>query len=199
MREAFRERNCQTVAKGGERFSERINPNGRKDFREKLVSVFIGNLNPIVDSVGLWDIFKIFGKVRDVFLSDKKEPNRSRFAFIRFETLEEAEKFAQKVNGMHVYAWPIVAKVASYDWNNRRKVNRGQNGIDIQGCGLFRGQENFRGSDFKGSIKSQYAREGRSYVEAVRGPKSVKVEVNKGLFMSWAVSGTPNSGDRRVG
>ena len=65
-----------------------------RDFKESLVSVFLGNLNPVVDSVGLWGMFKPFGKVRDVFLSSKKRFQRSCFAFIRFDTVEEARRLA---------------------------------------------------------------------------------------------------------
>ncbi|KAK2643838.1 hypothetical protein Ddye_019033 [Dipteronia dyeriana] len=96
-------------------FSDGFNYGGRKDFRDGLVSIFIGNLNPEIDSMGLWGIFKVFGKVRDVYLSSKKNFNGSVFAFIRFGTLEEAGKVAKNVNGMHVYGRPIVAKVATYD------------------------------------------------------------------------------------
>ncbi|KAI9182831.1 hypothetical protein LWI28_029263 [Acer negundo] len=64
---------------------------------------FIGNVNPVVDSAELWGIFKPFGKVRDVYLSEKKNPRNSCFAFIQFESLEEAETVARRVNGIHVY------------------------------------------------------------------------------------------------
>ena len=57
---AFRERNSHFVAKGRDGLVNKFE--GGKDFREKLVSVFIGNLNPIVDSMGLWGIFKVFGR-----------------------------------------------------------------------------------------------------------------------------------------
>ena len=46
---------------------------------------------------------------------------RSCYAFVRFSTREEAERFAGLVNGMHVYGWPIRAKVADIDWNRRKK------------------------------------------------------------------------------
>ncbi|KAK3229124.1 hypothetical protein Dsin_001005 [Dipteronia sinensis] len=93
---------------------------GGKDFRESLFSIFIGNLNPIVDMAGLWGMFKPFGNEWDVFLSSKKNYRRRCYAFIRFETLEEACKVASKVDGMHIYRWPISAKVAEYDWSRRR-------------------------------------------------------------------------------
>ena len=48
---------------------------GRKDFRDNLVFIFIDNLYPKVDVACLWGVFKVFGRVRDVFLSSQ---NRSR-------------------------------------------------------------------------------------------------------------------------
>jgi hypothetical protein len=85
-----------------------------------LVSVFIDNLNPVVDHVGVWGIFKPLGRIRDVFLSSKVRTRRSCYAFLRFGTLDEANKVAAMVNGMHVYRWTISAKVADFGWNNRR-------------------------------------------------------------------------------
>ncbi|KAK3198661.1 hypothetical protein Dsin_022076 [Dipteronia sinensis] len=126
MREHFRERerhsrSLEQSRDGNARFHL---VGGGSDFREGLVSVFVSNLNPIVDSIGLWSIFKVFGQVRDVYISQKKNTNRSCFAFIRFETRDEAGRVAQKVNGMHVYGRPIVAKVAEYDWGKRRTNDR---------------------------------------------------------------------------
>ncbi|KAK3200506.1 hypothetical protein Dsin_023921 [Dipteronia sinensis] len=69
--------------------------------------------------VYLWGLIKPFGKVRDIFLSKEKSFRRSRFAFVRFETVEEAIKVAKTTDGMHVYGWPIVTKVATYGWSSR--------------------------------------------------------------------------------
>ncbi|KAK1559102.1 hypothetical protein Q3G72_010727 [Acer saccharum] len=183
MREVFRERHSQTVAKDKGNFSEFHS--GGRDFRENLVSVFIGNLNPCVDSVGLWGIFKVFGKVRDVFHSTKKEPN---FAFIRFETLAEAEKVAQRVNGMHVYGWPIVAKVASYDWKNRRSANRERMGGDFLAAAPYRGKVNTSGNVIKETMKYTTPQEGRTYADVARNNKQVKEVTSRRFNMSWSGS-----------
>ncbi|KAK0602648.1 hypothetical protein LWI29_035654 [Acer saccharum] len=93
---------------------------GMRDYRNSLFSIFVDNLNPQVDVKGLWGIFKVFGKVRDVFLSSRSSPRKSAFAFIRFAKSEEALKVAKITNGMHVYSWPIRTKVADYGRSNRR-------------------------------------------------------------------------------
>ncbi|KAK3218922.1 hypothetical protein Dsin_012892 [Dipteronia sinensis] len=49
----------------------------------------------------------------------------SYYAFIRFATLEDAERVARLTNGMHVYGWPIISKIASSDWSNQNKVQVG--------------------------------------------------------------------------
>lgn len=66
-------------------------------------------------------IKKDCGLVRDIHLSSKLRNRRSCYAFVRFATLDEAERVARITNGMHVYGWPILAKVANLDWNRRYK------------------------------------------------------------------------------
>ncbi|KAK2647647.1 hypothetical protein Ddye_015136 [Dipteronia dyeriana] len=68
----------------------------------------------------MWGIFKHHGRVRDVFLSAKNKSRVSLFAFIRFASKEEASRVAKRVDGMHIYGWPIRANLASYGWNARR-------------------------------------------------------------------------------
>ncbi|KAK2654889.1 hypothetical protein Ddye_014745 [Dipteronia dyeriana] len=64
--------------------------------------------------------FPYDGRVRDVFLSVKNNYRRGVFAFVRFETWEEANNVANMVNGRLIFGWPIASKIASYGWSNRR-------------------------------------------------------------------------------
>ncbi|KAK1553277.1 hypothetical protein Q3G72_032047 [Acer saccharum] len=92
MRESDRETNpCFRDNKGND---------GRRDFRTNLVSVFVGNLNPIVDQKGLWGIFKAFGLVRDIHLSPKLRNRRSCYAFVQFAMVDEAIRVARITNGL---------------------------------------------------------------------------------------------------
>ncbi|KAK2659843.1 hypothetical protein Ddye_006376 [Dipteronia dyeriana] len=86
----------------------------RSDFRDHLFSIFIGNLNPTVDSGSLWEIFKPQGKVRDIFLSLKTNARKRVFAFVHYESEEEASRVVKKVDGMHVYGWPIKVKLTTF-------------------------------------------------------------------------------------
>ncbi|KAK3211912.1 hypothetical protein Dsin_016618 [Dipteronia sinensis] len=103
-----------------ERVSEAHGKYGRRDFRDGLASIFVDSLNPKVDMEGLWGIFKPFGRVRDIFLSSTNRSRGSSFAFIRFDNIEEAVKVFGMVDGMHIYSWLIVGKMASHGWNKRR-------------------------------------------------------------------------------
>ena len=113
----------------------------------------------------LWGSFKPFGKVRDVYLSFNKVSRRSKFAFVRFESLEEATNMAKTTNGMHIYSWPISTKVASQDWKNRRTRK------DKQSFSFQEDNRQFRPEE--GGYRAEHMREEpgakRSFAEAVRG------------------------------
>ncbi|KAK2639074.1 hypothetical protein Ddye_026869 [Dipteronia dyeriana] len=96
-----------------------------KDFRENLVLIFVDNLNLQVDQAFLWSLFKVFGRVRDIYLSTATERRNIGYVFVRFGTIEEARRVADKTNGMHVFGWLIRAKVAQNGWKSRRMVNEG--------------------------------------------------------------------------
>ena len=147
MRENLRERNAA-----------QSNNDNRRDFRDNLYSIFVDNLNPKVDYECLWGLFKPFGKVRDIYLSPDKSRRTSRFAFVRFGTQEEATKVAMTTNGMHVYSWPIVTKMADRGWKNRG-VNQERQRPFVK--------ENYRQQG--GKFQRMEENTSRSFVEAVRG------------------------------
>ncbi|KAK4854852.1 hypothetical protein QYF36_001875 [Acer negundo] len=120
MRKKVRERKSEAFV--GKRFN---GLHGDRDFRHNLVSIFVDNLKPCVNQKGLWGIFRDFGLVRDLYLSPKSRERRSCFAFVRFATREEADRVIRQTNRMHVYGWPIISKVASINWNNKRKFSKG--------------------------------------------------------------------------
>ncbi|KAK1589229.1 hypothetical protein Q3G72_031730 [Acer saccharum] len=106
------------------------------------------------------------------------------------------------VNGMHIYGWPISAKVADYGWNNRRKtVDRrhipdrhanlnvpGSFGIDKNKY-IRSGYREYRDArkDVQGSLNDQ---DNRSFAEAVRNNRTENM-VTRGVrsvptpTMSW--------------
>ncbi|KAK3197900.1 hypothetical protein Dsin_021315 [Dipteronia sinensis] len=95
----------------------------RKDFRENLYSIFVDNLNLVVDQEGLWVIFRCFGQVKDMYLSSKNRMCNRCYTFVRFASMSEASKVVEVVEmtiGMHIYGWPISSKLAAYGWSNQR-------------------------------------------------------------------------------
>ncbi|KAK3200495.1 hypothetical protein Dsin_023910 [Dipteronia sinensis] len=70
----------------------------RRDFRENLFSIFVDNLNPVVDLVGLWGMLKPFGMVRDIFLLPKTRIHASVYASVRFTTMYEAKQMAERIH-----------------------------------------------------------------------------------------------------
>ncbi|KAK2660333.1 hypothetical protein Ddye_006866 [Dipteronia dyeriana] len=131
--------------KGSKRRSKFLSTEASRDFKDGLFSVFVDNLNSSVDQRSLWDIFKPFGMVKDVFLSSEHRARRSNYAFVQFATTEETERVVQLTNGMHVYGWPIISKVATFGWDTRRQEER---------KGVGRKEKSARGSwDFNRGIK----------------------------------------------
>ncbi|KAK3221696.1 hypothetical protein Dsin_008721 [Dipteronia sinensis] len=66
---------------------------------------------------------------RPVFVS-YNQVSSQLFCFCSLCYREEAEKVVKQTNGMHVYGWPIVSKIASSDWNNRRQSQDGKDIVD---------------------------------------------------------------------
>ncbi|KAK3205846.1 hypothetical protein Dsin_019892 [Dipteronia sinensis] len=109
----------------GERRSGAIGQGRLRDFRENLVSIFVDNLNQQVDQPFSWNLFKVFGRVRDIYLSTATVHRKIGYAFVRFGTIEEARRMAEKTNDMHIYGWSIRAKMAQNGWKFRKLVNAG--------------------------------------------------------------------------
>ncbi|KAK3206425.1 hypothetical protein Dsin_020471 [Dipteronia sinensis] len=113
--------------KGRERGSDVLGQN-MTDFKENLFSIFVDNLHPKADLLCLWGCFQPFGRVKDIHLSTVNKNRKRGFAFVRFQTLEEARRVAETMDGMHIYGWPITAKVALYGWKRKTtlKPNRSE-------------------------------------------------------------------------
>ncbi|KAK3206228.1 hypothetical protein Dsin_020274 [Dipteronia sinensis] len=108
--------------KGTERSSDLVSQGKQKDFRDNLASIFVDNPNQKVYQTCLWNLFKVFGRVRDIYLSAANTSRKIGYAFVRFESMEEARRVAEKTNGMHV---PIRSKVTQSGWRTRRSMGTG--------------------------------------------------------------------------
>ena len=77
----------------------------RTDVRKKVkalmaAKVFVGNLDFNTSKTEVQTLFAEVGEIRDVFLPTDRESGRPRgFAFVEFETDEQAQKAIEKFNG----------------------------------------------------------------------------------------------------
>ncbi|KAK1565073.1 hypothetical protein Q3G72_018124 [Acer saccharum] len=168
------------------REGSQITTNGRvvrEDFRDGLFSIFIDNLNPEVDVKELWHFFKFFGRVRDVFLSNRFSHRRSSYAFVRFGSWAEANLVAESVNGRLIRGWSIVSKMANFGWKSRRSVVLRQSGSRMVDGEVGKVNRMFTGSK-KGHQRM------RSFAEVVYGNRfkgndeCAKVS-EEGISMTW--------------
>ncbi len=84
----------------------------KPDFREHLTAaentnlntmnskLYVGNLSFNTSEAGLRAAFGVYGNLTDVFLPTDRETGRPRgFAFVTFETAEQSQLAAEKMNG----------------------------------------------------------------------------------------------------
>jgi cold-inducible RNA-binding protein len=85
----------------------------KPDFREHLTAaentklnltmnskLYVGNLSFNTSEAGLRTAFSAYGNLTDVFVPTDRETGRPRgFAFVTFETAEESQLAAEKMNG----------------------------------------------------------------------------------------------------
>ncbi|KAK3221459.1 hypothetical protein Dsin_008484 [Dipteronia sinensis] len=144
---------------------------GRNDYIEKLFSIFIDNLNPKVESSCPWGIFKTHERVRDVFLSPNSKAMRSAFAFIRFETEEEACRVAKRVdvvkdsNGRDEERWVSENKnLVRVKWESNLKSEKWLSKCSIGGLRSFSNVER---------VNSRLAYMGFAFSRAYVGDKMI--------------------------
>ncbi|KAK2654263.1 hypothetical protein Ddye_014119 [Dipteronia dyeriana] len=104
MREKVRESLSEKAGEEENKVSRPKVRGSRKDVRDDLYSIFVDNLNPLMDLVGLWNLFKSFGK-----------------GYLSFVEVEE-RKSRCKVKGSQIDGGTEVpTKIAFMSWNNNKK------------------------------------------------------------------------------
>ncbi|OMP00173.1 hypothetical protein COLO4_12837 [Corchorus olitorius] len=127
-------------------------------WRERLHSVFVGNLSRKVTSTALWDAFSDYGKVADVFIKYPKEvrgKGHVSFAFVRYWHEAEAETTIVKGNFCFLEGKRIrVTKARSIKKDEFNSTNKGREiGQGRNGRRVFR-EANVDGRTFKEVIIS---------------------------------------------
>ncbi|KAL7214767.1 hypothetical protein ACSBR1_027034 [Camellia fascicularis] len=66
-----------------------------------LYTIFVDNIPLSMNPKGLYEMFKKFGVVRDVFIPNKtRKTTRSRFGFVRYDSSIATKVAVQKANGV---------------------------------------------------------------------------------------------------
>ncbi|WRX10494.1 RNA recognition motif domain - like 10 [Theobroma cacao] len=94
------------------------------NWRSSLHSIFVANLSRRVTRQGLKDFFDVYGRVRDVFISLKQNPNKTTtFAFVRYKEKWEMERAILQSNGRKLDGYHLMVKKADFGWDQRWKTH----------------------------------------------------------------------------
>lgn len=89
---------------------------GSRGYEERsgLFTVFIDNIPSSLDAKSLFELFKKFGVVKDVFIPFKRrKATNSRFGFVRFNCHVASGVAIQKANGLLVDDKVLAVKYAT--------------------------------------------------------------------------------------
>ncbi|KAK1583655.1 hypothetical protein Q3G72_025894 [Acer saccharum] len=99
------------------------------------------------------------------------------------------------VNGMHVYGWPITAKLADFDWNKRRNLSSGgvETGWPYR---KFKTEKLVRRDRYESKHRPLVHQDNRSFVEVVKEDKNgiegrTDVQIRRTHRLNW-------SGDKEI-
>ncbi|KAK8648313.1 hypothetical protein V6N13_129070 [Hibiscus sabdariffa] len=80
-------------------------------------TVFVSNLPPRLHWKGLWFAFARYGEVIDAFIPTKKSKTGFRYDFVRFLSLEDADRTILHLNGSVLYGNRLNASLARFSDN----------------------------------------------------------------------------------
>ncbi|KAL7246162.1 hypothetical protein ACSBR2_001322 [Camellia fascicularis] len=87
----------------------------RKESNARLFTIFVDAIPSSMDSKMVYDIFRKFGVVKDVYIPQKRRKVRNtRFAFVRYDCEVATEIAVQKANGIWVEDTQLEVKHADY-------------------------------------------------------------------------------------
>ncbi|KAK8595045.1 hypothetical protein V6N13_015954 [Hibiscus sabdariffa] len=96
---------------------------------QQIVTLFVENLPLSMHWKGLWFAFARHGIVRDVFISRRLSKGGKRFGFVRFESMTDALRAVERLNGFSLYGFKISVALAKYKGksnNGERQIKRGE-------------------------------------------------------------------------
>ncbi|KAH1130479.1 hypothetical protein J1N35_001857 [Gossypium stocksii] len=84
------------------------------------ITVFVNNIPASMHWKGLWVLFNFHRDVKDAFIPKKKSKFGSRFGFMRFSSVTDAQQAIERLNGFIILGYRIRVKMASF--KGRRKI-----------------------------------------------------------------------------
>ncbi|KAL4347234.1 hypothetical protein GQ457_17G021110 [Hibiscus cannabinus] len=104
------------------------------DSKNNQTTVFVSNLPPRLHWKGLWFAFARYGDVIDAFIPAKKSKTGFRYDFVRFFSLEDAERAIAHLNGSLLYGSRLKAGLARFsDKLEDRKSKQIKSNVLING------------------------------------------------------------------
>ncbi|KAL4298274.1 hypothetical protein GQ457_12G029320 [Hibiscus cannabinus] len=88
---------------------------GRGENGNRTVTLFVGNLSPMMHWSGLRQAFGFHGDVVDSFVANKRDRNGRRFGFVRFSHRWDATRAIERLHGFNLYGSPISVSFAKYE------------------------------------------------------------------------------------
>ncbi|KAH7865562.1 hypothetical protein Vadar_008272 [Vaccinium darrowii] len=105
-------------------FDESYKSQNRK-WKDRNVTLFIGNLPEDMDAEWLFQLFTPAGKVVDTFIPYKRSYfDNARYGFVRFTSMEEGLNAISLINGMHIRGHKILVKFARFSNSNFGDFNK---------------------------------------------------------------------------
>ncbi|KAH7840166.1 hypothetical protein Vadar_013560 [Vaccinium darrowii] len=164
------------------------NLNVRSSGASEVITIYADNLTDDMDAEWLGQTFSKYGRVIDAFIPRKRSKNfMSKFGFIRFNSVAEAESAISDLNGVIIRDKKLLVKMATYSGvkeysgklNYPFSTERFQKGI--QGV-----------KDNKQIGVSSSKTTGKSFVEAVVGkvssnPKEISVNISGNEWLTRSV------------
>ncbi|KAL4563667.1 hypothetical protein LXL04_027712 [Taraxacum kok-saghyz] len=117
----------------------------------------------------LWQEFRKFGTVVDVFVARKRNKSGRKFGFGRFMRVRDIEKMEAELNNAWMDRFKLKANLDKYGRKEQRMTpepTQKLNSIIVE-------------HERTMSCKDSARRTGRSYAEAVNGPQTIPYQVNK--------------------
>ncbi|GLT76721.1 hypothetical protein SLA2020_483640 [Shorea laevis] len=122
-------------------------------FLGQVVTYFFYNFPEDLQAKDLWQRFRVYGRVVDVFLPARRDKWGKRFGFVRMAGVQEIPNMERRLNEIWFNSYKLRVKLAD-NWRQRRSGNR-------------MGNDRVRRITHQGLVQS-----GKSYVQAVAGNTS---------------------------